>query len=53
VRDSGLGVLPRSDSTGAGVGLAPITQLASEVAIRSGGGDGAGTELAMCFELDD
>ena len=52
VRDSGLGMRPRTDSPGAGFGLPLITQLASEVAIRSGRGDGAGTELAMRFELD-
>jgi len=52
VRDSGLGMRPRPDSPGAGLGLPLITQLASEVAIRSGRGDGAGTELAMRFELD-
>ena len=52
VRDSGLGMRPRTDSPGAGFGLPLITQLASEVVIRSGRGDGAGTELAMRFELD-
>ena len=52
VRDSGLGMRPRTDSPGAGFGLPLITQLASEVAIRSGRGDGAGTELAMRFKLD-
>lgn len=53
VRDSGLGVRPRPDTPGAGFGLPLITQLASDVAVRSGRGDGAGTELAMRFELDD
>jgi len=43
---------PRPDTLGAGFGLLLITRLASEVAIRSGRGDGAGTELAMRFELD-
>jgi anti-sigma regulatory factor (Ser/Thr protein kinase) len=43
---------PRPDTPGAGIGLSLITQLAAEVAIRSSGGDGAGTELAMRFELD-
>ena len=52
VRDSGLGMRPRPDSPGAGLGLPLITQLASEVVIRSGRGDGAGTELAMRFKLD-
>jgi len=52
VRDSGLGMRPRPDTPGAGIGLSLITQLAAEVAIRSSGGDGAGTELAMRFELD-
>ena len=51
VRDSGQGMRPRPDSPGAGLGLPVITHLASKVAIRSAGRDGAGTELAMRFEL--
>jgi serine/threonine-protein kinase RsbW len=52
VRDFGSGMRPRPDSPGVGYGLPLITQLASEVAIRSDGGDGARTVLAMRFDLD-
>lgn len=51
VRDAGSGIRPRTDSPGAGFGLALITRLASELAIRSGSGSSPGTELAMRFEL--
>jgi anti-sigma regulatory factor (Ser/Thr protein kinase) len=51
VRDSGSGIRPRTDSPGAGFGLALITRLASELAIRSGSESSPGTELAMRFKL--
>ena len=49
VRDSGLGMRPRIDSPGAGLGLPLISQLSSEVAGRGNGN--SGTELVMRFEL--
>jgi anti-sigma regulatory factor (Ser/Thr protein kinase) len=51
VRDHGVGMRPRSDSPGAGLGLPLITKLASGFTIRSARGDSAGTELAMRFDL--
>jgi serine/threonine-protein kinase RsbW len=50
VRDTGSGVRPRADSPGAGYGLALISQLASEVIVRSGAAD-RGTEVIMRFDL--
>jgi anti-sigma regulatory factor (Ser/Thr protein kinase) len=50
VRDQGVGMRPRGDSPGAGFGLPLITELASDVTIRSGNGSGAGTELEMRFD---
>ena len=50
VRDAGVGMIPRHDSPGAGYGLPLISQLASEVTIRSRH-DQAGTEVMMRFDL--
>lgn len=52
VRDGGVGMRPRPDSPGAGYGLPIITQLASEVTIRSRQ-DRAGTEVMMRFDLPE
>lgn len=51
VADDGLGLRPRSDSPGLGLGLSLIAQLAEELAIerRSGGG----TELRIRFTLKE
>ena len=43
---------PRPDSPGAGFGLALIARLAAETSI-SVGGEGAGTEVCMRFDLAD
>ena len=50
VRDTGVGMKPRVDSPGLGLGLPLIGDLTSDFAVR-GRADGAGTELAMRFEL--
>jgi anti-sigma regulatory factor (Ser/Thr protein kinase) len=52
VRDGGVGMRRRHDSPGAGYGLPIITQLASEVRIRSRR-DQAGTEVMMRFDLPE
>jgi anti-sigma regulatory factor (Ser/Thr protein kinase) len=52
VRDGGVGMRRRHDSPGAGYGLPIITQLASEVTIRSRR-DQAGTEVMMRFDLPE
>jgi len=50
VADDGLGMVPRPDSSGLGLGLPLITQLAQRVQIgRSADG---GTAVRMEFELD-
>lgn len=50
VRDHGAGMLRRSDSPGAGLGLGMIRQLADDVEVRSPA-PGGGTELRMVFVL--
>jgi anti-sigma regulatory factor (Ser/Thr protein kinase) len=51
VGDEGLGMSPRSDSPGLGLGLSLIATLADQVEHRSPP-DGSGMELWMCFRLD-
>jgi serine/threonine-protein kinase RsbW len=51
VRDDGVGMSPRSDSPGLGLGLALIASLTDQVEYRSPR-DGDGFELWMCFRLD-
>jgi serine/threonine-protein kinase RsbW/stage II sporulation protein AB (anti-sigma F factor) len=51
VRDTGLGMVPRADSPGLGLGLPLIGDLTSDFAIRRCTG-GVGTEIAMRFELE-
>lgn len=50
VTDSGLGMAPRPDSPGAGLGLSIIAAVADQVTIRPGS-SGAGTEVRMIFAL--
>ena len=50
VRDRGIGMRPRTDSPGLGLGLPLIGQLSSDFSVRHRG-DGPGTEIAMRFEL--
>lgn len=52
VRDDGIGMSPRDDSPGLGLGLGLIASLADQVEHRSPPG-GDGFELWMCFRLDD
>jgi anti-sigma regulatory factor (Ser/Thr protein kinase) len=49
IGDQGLGMLPRTDSPGLGLGLPIIASVADGYAVEPGA-DG-GTELRMCFEL--
>jgi anti-sigma regulatory factor (Ser/Thr protein kinase) len=49
VRDDGIGMSPRSDSPGLGLGLSLIARLADQVEHRST--RSAGFELWMCFRL--
>ena len=49
VRDDGMGMTPRLDSPGLGVGLPFIADTADTLDIASG--DGGGTELRMSFQL--
>lgn len=51
VRDHGLGMGPRADSPGLGVGLPLIAALSSAVEI--GTADDGATEVRMTFALDD
>ncbi len=50
VSDDGLGLTPRPDSPGLGLGLPLISQLAERVDVRTPSG-GRGTELCMTFPL--
>jgi serine/threonine-protein kinase RsbW len=47
VSDEGLGIAPRTDSPGLGLGLALIARLAHRLEIGANGGDGA--KLTMAF----
>jgi anti-sigma regulatory factor (Ser/Thr protein kinase) len=49
VGDEGLGMSPRSDSPGAGLGLPLIARLAQRMEIRPR--HPRGTEIRLCFEL--
>jgi anti-sigma regulatory factor (Ser/Thr protein kinase) len=49
VRDDGIGMMPRLDSPGLGVGLPFIADIADTLDIASG--EGGGTELRMSFRL--
>ena len=51
VRDSGVGMAPRTDSPGLGVGLPLMAHLADRLEIKAPP-DG-GTEVVLRFELDD
>ena len=51
VRDHGLGIVPRADSPGLGLGLPMIASLSDSVEIRGGADDGD-TEVIMTFALD-
>lgn len=51
VRDHGLGMAPRADSPGLGVGLPLIAALSSAVEI--GTADDGATEVRMTFALDE
>ena len=48
VRDDGVGLSPRDDSPGIGLGMPLIHRLADEVEYRRP--PGGGTELWMCFQ---
>jgi serine/threonine-protein kinase RsbW len=50
VSDDGVGLSPRADSPGAGMGLPLIAEVAESVSV-SPGRDGHGTVLRMSFEL--
>jgi nitrate/nitrite-specific signal transduction histidine kinase len=49
VRDDGIGMMPRLDSPGLGVGLPFIADTADTLDIASG--EGGGTELRMTFRV--
>jgi serine/threonine-protein kinase RsbW len=49
VRDAGMGMIPRVDSPGIGLGLPLIAQLAGKVEIRESAG--LGTEIVMHFPV--
>jgi len=49
VLDHGLGVTPRFDSPGIGLGMPLMSQLADKLEVRSS--EGAGTEVCMRFSL--
>jgi serine/threonine-protein kinase RsbW len=51
VRDDGMGMTPRSDSPGLGLGLGLIARLADQVEHRVPR-EGVGFELWTCFRLD-
>jgi serine/threonine-protein kinase RsbW len=51
VSDAGSGMRPRVDSSGAGLGLAMMSALTSELTMSAGEG-GAGTRVSMRFALD-
>ena len=50
VSDDGVGIAPRADSPGAGLGLPLIAQVAESVSVSCGRA-GHGTVLSMTFEL--
>lgn len=49
--DRGLGMAPRHDSTGLGLGLPLMSTLADQLSV-SAGADGAGTTVRMTFALE-
>jgi serine/threonine-protein kinase RsbW/stage II sporulation protein AB (anti-sigma F factor) len=49
VRDQGHGLAPRPDSSGLGIGLPIISQMATAMAVRTP--EEGGTEIVMEFEL--
>jgi anti-sigma regulatory factor (Ser/Thr protein kinase) len=51
VGDHGRGVEPRLETPGLGLGLPVIAAVADAMEVR--GADGGGTEVWMCFELED
>lgn len=51
VLDAGMGMAPRPDSPGLGLGLPLIARLAERFEIGAGP-EGSGTELCMVFSLD-
>ena len=51
IRDFGVGLVPREDSPGLGLGLGVIVRVADRVDINAP--RGGGTELRMVFALDD
>ena len=51
VRDFGVGMRPHAESSGAGVGLSVIAQLASVLTTGPTNEDRRGTELVMRFDL--
>jgi anti-sigma regulatory factor (Ser/Thr protein kinase) len=51
VADDGLGLRPRSDSPGIGLGMPLIADLADSVAVTSAGTDGRGVRIAAHFLL--
>jgi serine/threonine-protein kinase RsbW/stage II sporulation protein AB (anti-sigma F factor) len=48
VADDGLGMMPRTDSPGLGLGLPVITTVSDRMEVVS---EGAGTELHIAFRL--
>lgn len=52
VADDGIGLTPRADSPGAGLGLPLVATLARLLTIRPGT-DGRGTQVCMTFEFPD
>ncbi len=49
VRDYGMGIAPRSDAPGLGIGLTMIARLAKVSSVRRC--EGGGTEVSMAFAL--
>ena len=49
IRDSGVGISPRSDSPGAGLGLVLMARVSDRCVIS--GAAGHGTDVLLCFDL--
>jgi len=49
IRDSGVGISPRSDSPGAGLGLVLMARVSDRCVIS--GAAGRGTDVLLCFDL--